>query len=178
MRIYKTPEILRLRAKEKRDAVVAAGGAAYDDLLRKERAQRAEFRRSNPEKVRTNARRDMPFRTWLCANARFRGRKRGLEATISPADLDWPTHCPVLGLELNYPERSGTRKRRGVQANWPSLDRWDNAKGYIPGNVFVISFRANTLKNTANIEEVAKVLAYLQSPPASTLLKATTGLTS
>lgn len=165
MKKYKTPENWRRRAKEIRDAIKAVGGAEYEALLQREREKRAEFRRRHPEKVRAAQRTTIPFRTWLCANARFRGRKRGMAATIAPADLDWPTHCPVLGVELDYPERSGARGRQGVQPNWPSLDRWDSTKGYIPGNVFVISFRANTLKNTGNIEEVAKVLAYLQAPP-------------
>jgi len=169
MKKFKTSENLRRRLKETRDAIKAAGGAPYEELLRKEREQRAEFRRRHPEKIRTSERKSMPFRTWLCANARFRGRKRGIEATITAADLDWPTHCPVLGIELDYPERSGMRKRQGVQPNWPSLDRWDNSKGYIPGNVFVISFRANTLKNTGNIEEMLKVLAYLREPPSGAL---------
>lgn len=169
MKNYKSPENLRRRLKESRDAIKAAGGAEYAALLAKERAARAEFRRLHPEKIRAQERKTMPFRTWLCSNARFRGRKRGLEATITPTDLDWPTHCPVLGIELDYPERSGMRKRQGVQPNWPSLDRWDNAKGYIPGNVFVISFRANTLKNTGNIEEMLKVLAYLREPPRGAL---------
>lgn len=106
-----------------------------------------------------------PFRTALCANARFRGRKRGMLATITPADIDWPSHCPVLGIELDYPERSGTRGRLPAQPNWPSLDRWDSTKGYVPGNVFVISYRANTLKNSATYAEILKVAKYLSRRP-------------
>jgi hypothetical protein len=181
MKNFKTSENLRRRLKETRDAIKAAGGAAYEELLQKGRERRAEFRRRHPDKIREGSRRrdkSMPYRTWLCANARFRGRKRGIEATITPTDLNWPTHCPVLGIELDYPERSGMRKRQGVQPNWPSLDRWDNTKGYIPGNVFVISFRANTLKNTGNIEEMLKVLAYLRVPPPGALLEVSAQLTS
>lgn len=44
----------------------------------------------------------------------------------------------------------------------PSLDRINPDRGYVPGNVQVISFRANTLKNNATREELAKVLAYMK----------------
>jgi hypothetical protein len=170
MKIYKTPEAIRLRAKQKRDAIKTAGGAEYEALLAKEKAKRTEWRRANPEKIREYDRRyereqGIPFKTALCASARWRGRKRGLDATITPSDLDWPTHCPVLGIELDYPERSGQRKDLRAKDSWPSLDRWDNTKGYVPGNVFVISMRANTLKGMGNLEEFLKVLAYLRDPP-------------
>lgn len=179
MKIYKTSENFRRRLKETRDAIKAAGGEAYAELLRKEREKRLEFRRRHPEKIRRYERKHKGlFKTELCASARYRGRKRGMEATIAPADLYWPTHCPVLGIELDYPERMGERKRQGVQPNWPSLDRWDPNKGYVPGNVFVISYRANTLKNNGNIEEMLKVLAYLQAPPVSALPASAIELTS
>lgn len=45
--------------------------------------------------------------------------------------------------------------------NSPSIDRIDNKKGYILGNVQVISYRANMLKGDASIEEVRRVLAYM-----------------
>ncbi len=163
-------ERLLAKAKEKRAAIIAAGGEALEELRRRERDRRAAYRKKYPEKIREEERgrqrHGFPFRTALCASARFRGRKRGLEATITAADLDWPTHCPVLGIELDYPARTGDRKNRHAQDNWPSLDRWDSAKGYVPGNVFVISYRANTLKNTATYEEYLKIAEYLKALPA------------
>lgn len=122
----------------------------------------ARGKRGRPRIHRLNT---QPFKSALCAGARFRGRKRGLPATITPADLVWPSHCPVLGLELDYPERSGTRGVQHAQPNWPSLDRWDSAKGYVPGNVFVISYRANTLKNSATYAEILQVAKYLSRRP-------------
>jgi hypothetical protein len=165
--------ILYPGAKAKRDAIKAAGGAEYAALLEYERAARTKFRAKNPDhrkKYRerrgySSNRMGVPFKTYLCAHARQRGRKRGLAATISPDDLIWPTHCPVLGIELDYPKLSGERKNRSLCANWPSLDRWDNTKGYVPGNVFVISMRANTLKNSATYEEILKVAKYLSRRP-------------
>ena len=123
---------------------------------KKWKAANPGYRKANPP----------DYRSELCARARSRGRKRGLEATIKASDLHWPTHCPVLGIELDYPERSGERGSMIAQPNWPSLDRWDSTKGYVPGNVFVISYRANTLKNNATYEEIVKVAQYLRKRPA------------
>lgn len=162
--------VLAPKAKARRDAIKAAGGAEYEALLSKERAARAKFRREKPDRYRELRRKHEKqkpqlFKSALCQQARQRGRKRGLEATITAGDMIWPTHCPVLGIELDYPERAGMRGTQHPQPNWPSLDRWDNTKGYVPGNVFVISYRANSLKNSATYEEILKVAKYLSRRP-------------
>lgn len=157
--------VTELPMKLTRAEIKAAGGPAYEAQLVYERAARAKFRKRHPSYWAYD-KSGIPFKTALCANARFRGRKRGLIATIRPEDLIWPTHCPVLGLELDYPERSGMRGESPAQSNWPSLDRWDSARGYVPGNVFVISLRANTLKNNATHDEILKIAAYLAHHPS------------
>src|SRR5437879_5083857 len=153
--------ILHPGPKARRDLIKAAGGPEYEALLQKEREARAKFRASHPGRPKGK----IPFTTYLCAQARARGRKRGRPATIEPKDLVWPSHCPVLGLKLDYPKYSGTRGTEHAQPNWPSLDRWDSTKGYVPGNVFVISFRANSLKNSATYAEILKVAKYLSRRP-------------
>lgn len=84
--------------------------------------------------------------------AKDRAKKRGLEFTLTPADLFIPTHCPILGFELriNY---------KGLTGNdfSPSLDRIDNSKGYTPDNVVVVSFRANRIKKTSSADELIKI---------------------
>jgi len=44
--------------------------------------------------------------------------------------------------------------------NSPTLDRIDNTKGYTKDNIIIVSFKANTIKNSATIEELEKVLQY------------------
>jgi hypothetical protein len=71
------------------------------------------------------------------------------EFTITEDDLDWPTHCPVLPwIELHYP---GHYRHDPAGA---SLDRIDREKGYVPGNVRVISLRANLLRKDITYEEL------------------------
>lgn len=81
--------------------------------------------------------------------------KRGHEINIREEDIVIPEFCPVLGIPLEM----GTRKAKD---NSPSLDRVDSSKGYVKGNVRVISWRANRLKSDATIGEVAAILAYMR----------------
>lgn len=78
-----------------------------------------------------------------------------MECDIIRGDIIVPAVCPVLGLPL-------LRTRGKVSPGSPSLDRIDNSKGYIRGNIRVISYRANSLKSNATIDEMTKVLADLR----------------
>jgi len=92
----------------------------------------------------------------LIQKRRIEARKKGIEFTINPDDLIWPTNCPALGLEIDYITRGK------LLPNMPSIDRIDPKKGYVPGNVAVISFRANTIKNNATPEELESVARYIR----------------
>lgn len=74
---------------------------------------------------------------------------RGIEFTIRESDLHPTSRCPILDIVLDYP----SLLVRG-NASTPSVDRIDNAKGYVPGNVQIISHRANILKNDATLAEL------------------------
>ena len=99
------------------------------------------------------------LRDRLIERARKRGRDKGLPATVQVKDLIWPKLCPVLGIELNY-DFSG-----GFMGAYPSLDRFKPELGYVAGNVFIISHRANTLKNNGTLEEFKKIVRYLRHRP-------------
>ena len=58
-----------------------------------------------------------------------------------------------LYLTINVPFILG---EKGNYEYTPSLDRIDPTKGYIKGNVWVITKRANTMKNSATREELLK----------------------
>lgn len=99
-------------------------------------------------------------RRYMIQKSRSNAKARGLEHTITEDDLVWPTHCPILGIELCY-ERD---KKKPQRDDYPTLDRWDNSKGYVPGNVFVISWRANRIKWNCLSDELKAVLAYMEQP--------------
>jgi hypothetical protein len=80
----------------------------------------------------------------LYSNAKHRKR---VPFSILPEDVIIPSHCPYL----NIPLEPGIGY---VTDNSPSLDRIDNLKGYIPGNIQVISFLANSMKRNATEEQL------------------------
>lgn len=76
------------------------------------------------------------------------------EWNLEFVDIDWPTHCPALGIELDYFAE--------IRAdNSPSFDRIDNSKGYLKGNVQIISWRANRIKNDGTKEEHLKIADWM-----------------
>jgi hypothetical protein len=46
--------------------------------------------------------------------------------------------------------------------NLPTLDRVDPVCGYVPGNVWVISWRANRLKQDASLDELRMLARALE----------------
>ena len=88
-----------------------------------------------------------PSKKMMIAAARQRARLKHLQFAITEGDLDIPLTCPVFGFKLQH-------SKGFAQYDSPSIDRIDNKKGYIPGNVRIISFRANKLKNDATTEEL------------------------
>ena len=91
----------------------------------------------------------------ILQRARRRAKQKGLLCTITLKDIKIPLRCPVLGILL---ERQGTKNRAAA----PSLDRLRPHLGYVPGNVCVISYKANTIKNNATLEELEKVTAWVR----------------
>ena len=88
--------------------------------------------------------------------ARSRSKKNKIPFSIKFSDVpEVPEFCPVLGIPLT--PNSGKRTDSS-----PSLDKIIPSLGYVPGNVDVISFRANTLKNSASLEELVKIVQYLK----------------
>jgi hypothetical protein len=66
---------------------------------------------------------------------------------ITEDDLDWPTHRPAV----DRTPFSGPLRNDPAGA---SLDRINHQKGYVPGNVRVISLRANLLRKDITHEEL------------------------
>ena len=69
---------------------------------------------------------------------------------------EYPKICPILEIELDW-------GKHGNQPNSPSFDRIDSTKGYIPGNVMIMSNLANKMKNNATPEQLVKFSKYMLS---------------
>jgi|SRR5882724_7238660 len=92
----------------------------------------------------------------ILIRTKCRAKKKKIEFNLEIEDVIIPKNCPILGIPLFHCDGHG-------RDNSSSIDRINNKKGYIKGNVHIISNRANTLKSSASIEELEKLLFYLKS---------------
>lgn len=87
--------------------------------------------------------------TRMFRRAKSRAKERGHEFDLEKSDIVIPEFCPILGIKMEH-----HKGRSGGKHNSPALDRIDNNKGYIKGNVIVISHLANMMKSSANEEQL------------------------
>ena len=83
----------------------------------------------------------------LLRAAKGRAARDGVQFDLTLEDIVIPERCPLLGVALS--RAAGRGRMKGDSA---SLDRIDPAKGYVRGNVWVISWAANRLKGDASRE--------------------------
>jgi hypothetical protein len=88
----------------------------------------------------------------LLNSARYRAKKMGVRFALIADDIKIPPVCPVLGIPLYQ----GTCAHDGS----PTLDRIIPELGYVPGNVMVVSLRANRIKNNSTVEELIAVAEF------------------
>ena len=92
----------------------------------------------------------------MLRRAQARARKKGFDFALQVSDLEpLPTHCPVFGIEL-------TRGNGQQDPSAFSLDRVDNSRGYVPGNVVVMSYLANRLKNDGTAAQHARIAQWMR----------------
>jgi hypothetical protein len=133
-----------------------------EDNARQIRTRKAERYAANKKwceahpEYRTDYRRDWaaknPERTML-NSARRTAKAKGLPFDLTVDDIVIPNECPVLGIPLL---RNGTYRLE----NSPSLDRIIPSKGYVGGNVIVVSWRANRIKCDATVNELKAIASF------------------
>lgn len=122
-------------------------GDVYHREDRKKRNQRTrDWHRNNPE------------RSYVVA-AKKRAKEQGVPFDLESTDIIFPDVCPVLGIPVILQRTDKPRRRND---NTPSLDRIIPELGYVKGNVQVISWRANRLKNDAFFEEIESLYKYMK----------------
>lgn len=95
--------------------------------------------------------------TRTLSNTKSVCEKEGLPFDMTVEDLaPFPLTCPVLGIPLNW-------MATGSSGNdSPSVDRMIPDKGYVRGNVRLISQKANRLKQNASLEELEAITRYMK----------------
>jgi hypothetical protein len=117
---------------------------------------RADYEKNRGRYVQT-------ARAWHLANytlvmwqrAQKRAMAKNIDFNIDVDDIVIPEMCPVLNIPLEVSQGSGHT------ANSPSIDHIDNSKGYVKGNIRIISVRANKIKSDATISEIQQIYDYL-----------------
>lgn len=90
------------------------------------------------------------YKIW--SRCKSRANQKGLDFNIDIEDIIIPDVCPIFKTAF---QKSGRYTA--------SLDRIDPTKGYIKGNIRVISNRANVLKSNATLWEMEQILKDLRS---------------
>lgn len=84
--------------------------------------------------------------------AKHRAKIKGWDFDIELSDIILPINCPVFGKPLIYGD-----------IDWAySIDRTDSTKGYVKGNITIMSNKANRAKNNLTVEEMTLVLEYMK----------------
>ncbi len=86
---------------------------------------------------------------------RIKAKQRGLDFNIEESDIPLPKVCPILLIPL---ERGRGASRMGS----PSVDRIDNTRGYVKGNVVVVSMKANAMKKDATLDDLRRMVKFYE----------------
>lgn len=88
------------------------------------------------------------MRKEICMKAKRNARVGKYEFNLTPEDIEVPEYCPFLKTKLSF------NKKDCREPFYYSIDRIDSFKGYIKGNVQIISKLANTMKNNSTSDEL------------------------
>lgn len=128
---------------------------AEDKHRKRNRERRSHLWHTNPEwkereRVKEEARRKVKWRETIINVLRTRAKVRNLEFDLEADDIpDIPKICPILQVPM--------LKHTPYT---PSVDRMDSSKGYVKGNVWIISQKANGMKSNATMEELLTFSRY------------------
>lgn len=90
----------------------------------------------------------------MLSSARRRAAAKGWEFNLTVDDVRIPAVCPVFGTRFHF----GV----GKTDQSPSLDRIDNARGYVRGNVIVVSELANRMKSNSTIAQLRALADFYE----------------
>jgi hypothetical protein len=163
-KVYRETHREELNAKQKiryardREKLLEDKRAHYAANREEHLLRQKDYISRNYEKVQKRKRvyRENNVIKEIVRRAKHRAAQKGWDFNLKDEDILLPERCPILGVLLEM------GKGRGPKSNSPTLDRIDSTKGYIAGNVHVISMRANLIKTDANADEILAVGNYMK----------------
>lgn len=155
---HRCKECNRIKMQKYREAHREIDKEYYHNNREKIIQRKKEYNFKNKEKIKIREQnRNILFKEHkILIKIKSRAKKLGLEFNLTIDDIVIPEFCPILGIPLN-------RNSPTQSYNSASIDRIDNTKGYVKGNVCVISKKANMIKSIGTIEEHQKIIDYMKS---------------
>jgi hypothetical protein len=100
-------------------------------------------------------------RKFLWYRIKWSAKARHLDFNLDVEDFVIPNFCEILGIPISIscPKRGGARR---PPENSASVDRLDSKKGYVKGNIKIISHLANSLKSNGTAEQHEKIADYMR----------------
>ena len=119
----------------------------------------SRYSKATPEyresvKARSRERRLADPQRYLWDKAHRRAKQQNLAFDITPEDIVIPRRCPALGIPIQV--------LSGLYDHSATLDRINPSRGYVKGNIAVISRRANRIKNDATADELMSISKWLR----------------
>lgn len=118
------------------------------------------WKKNNPERNKEitkrsleKQRREHPEKHILM-RVKTRAKSRGIDFDLEVSDIIIPETCPILGIPIVAFPPNGLG-----EPGCASVDRIDPSKGYIKGNIQIISGEANRIKNNCYKPEVFRAIA-------------------
>ena len=138
------------------------------EFKEKEKARRRKYNATHPEQSKAQAERWNAKVATLASDAFFSAKYNGLRRRAKEKNLDFnldrqflksiypkDNECPALGIEFQLGSEGG-------RATSPSVDRIDNSKGYIKGNIVWVSSLANMIMTSATPQQVLDVAYFFK----------------
>ena len=112
----------------------------------------------NADYFRDYSRRHLEKRLFI--GIKYRAKKNNLLFDLKESDINVPEYCPILNIKLI--PFSENHNKTIINDSAPTVDRLIPEKGYVKGNVVVISWRANRIKGDGTLQEHKLILEYMR----------------
>lgn len=91
----------------------------------------------------------------ILISTRRRAKSERIKFDLEESDIIIPIRCPILNIELKMHVDY-------ARDDSPSIDRLVPGKGYVKGNCFIISYKANRMKQENSLEDLEKIIKYIK----------------